>query len=152
MMKGLPLAYNKDMQEDKEATFDALDTVLACLDLFTRMFVTLKFRTDRMRAGALKGFANATDAADYLVKKGMPFRTAHEVIGALVLGCIKAGKALEDLSLAELKQYSDVFEGDVYDAISLETCVNGRALTGGPAPTATRAHIEEGWKLLEKFK
>ena len=147
-MKGIPLAYNKDMQEDKENTFDAVDTVLACVDMFTRMFTTLKFRTDNMRAGALKGFTNATDAADYLVKKGMPFRSAHAVIGALVLDCIKHNKALEDLTLEELRQYSGLFGEDVYAAVSLETCVDDRNLPGGPAPEATKAHIAAGKALL----
>ena len=148
VMKGIPLAYNKDMQEDKENTFDAVDTVLACVDMFTRMFTTLKFRTDNMRAGALKGFTNATDAADYLVKKGMPFRSAHAVIGALVLDCIKHNKALEDLTLEELRQYSDLFGEDVYAAVSLETCVDDRNLPGGPAPEATKTHIAAGKALL----
>ncbi len=150
MMKSLPLAYNKDMQEDKEATFDAVDTLLACTDMFTRMFTTLRFRTENMHAGAGKGFTNATDAADYLVKKGMPFRSAHAVIGALVLDCIKHNKALTDLSLAELQQYSELFGPDVFEAVSLEACVDGRALPGGPAPAATRAHLAEAAKLLER--
>ena len=142
MMKGLPLAYNKDMQEDKEAVFDALDTVNGCLSIFTRMFETLKFKTENMKLGAGRGFTNATDAADYLVKKGVPFRTAHEVIGKLVFACLKEGKALSDLSLAELQDVSPVFEADVYGAISLSACVEGRNLPGGPAPEAVLAHIE----------
>ncbi len=143
MMKGLPLAYNKDMQEDKEAAFDALDTLKACLEMFTRMISTATFRTDVMYAGAGRGFTNATDAADYLVKKGMPFRTAHEVIGALVLRCIHEGKAIADLTLAELKKISPLFDEDVYEAVRLETCVEGRALPGGPAPEAVKKHIEQ---------
>lgn len=147
VMKGLPLAYNKDMQEDKEAVFDALDTVNGCLTMFERMFATLTFRTDNMYRGAGRGFTNATDAADYLVKKGMPFRTAHEIIGALVLDCIQKKKAISDLTLEELKQYSDVFEDDVFDAVALETCVNDRLLPGGPAEDAVLAHIvlSEHW-------
>lgn len=140
-MKSLPLAYDKDMQEDKEATFDAVDTVTACLEVFTRMFATAQFRVETMRKAAALGFANATDAADYLVKRGLPFRSAHEVIGKLVLDCAKAGRAIEDCTLAELQTYSPLFDADVYDAISLECCVGGRSLPGGPAPEATKAHI-----------
>jgi argininosuccinate lyase len=151
MMKSLPLAYNKDMQEDKENTFDALDTVIACLDMFTRMFTTLRFRTGNMHKGAGKGFTNATDAADYLVKKGMPFRSAHAVIGSLVLDCIKQGKAIEELTLSELQSHSELFGEDVYEAISLHTCVEGRSLPGGPAPAATEAHIAQGRELLKKL-
>lgn len=147
MMKSLPLAYNKDMQEDKEATFDALDTVTACLDMFTRMFTTLTFNTEKMRMGAGRGFTNATDVADYLTKKGVPFRTAHEITGALVLGCIKAQRAIDELTLDELKAYSPVFENDVFDAIALDTCVDGRNVFGGPAANAVKAHITyaENW-------
>ncbi len=142
IMKGLPLAYNKDMQEDKEATFDALDTVLACLELFTQMFASLRFNAEAMRKGASRGFTNATDAADYLVKKGVPFRTAHEIIGALVLGCIERGAAIEDLTLEELQEFSKEFDEDIFEAISLDTCVAGRKLTGGPAPETVARHIE----------
>ncbi|MDL2217496.1 argininosuccinate lyase [Christensenellaceae bacterium OttesenSCG-928-M15] len=152
MMKNLPLAYNKDMQEDKEAAFDALDTVNGCLTMFTRMFETLTFRTDVMRMGAGRGFTNATDAADYLVKKGVPFRTAHEVIGKMVFMCLERKIALADLSLEELKAISPVFEQDVYEAISLEACVKGRNLVGGPAPQATRAHIALGEKWLKEMR
>ncbi len=141
IMKGLPLAYNKDMQEDKEATFDALDTVLACLELFTLMFASLKFKTGAMRKGASRGFTNATDAADYLVKKGVPFRTAHEIIGALVLSCIERGAAIEDLTLEELRAFSKEFDEDVFEAISLDACVAERKLAGGPAPGAVMEHI-----------
>ncbi len=143
MMKGLPLAYNKDMQEDKEAVFDAIDTVNGCLTIFQRMFSTLRFHTDRMYSGAGRGFTNATDAADYLVKKGVPFRTAHEIVGRLVLACLKDGKAIADLSLRELKDLSPAFEEDVFDSISLLACVEGRSLPGGPAAAAVEAHIEE---------
>ena len=142
VMKGLPLAYNKDMQEDKEAAFDALDTVLACLELFTQMFATLRFNTEAMRKGASRGFTNATDAADYLVKKGVPFRTAHEIIGALVLSCIERGVSIEDLTTAELRGFSKEFDEDVFGAISLDTCIAGRKLTGGPAPETVARHIE----------
>ena len=152
VMKGIPLAYNKDMQEDKESTFDAVDTVIACLDMFTRMYTTLRYREDRMHEGARHGFTNATDAADYLVKKGLPFRTAHEIIGALVLQCIKEGRALDDLTLEELRTHSSVFGEDYYEAISLKTCVEGRALTGGPAPAAVQAHIAQARELLKELE
>ena len=134
VMKGLPLAYNKDMQEDKEALFDARDTLIKCLSVFTGMFKTLRFRTDVMRRGASGGFTNATDAADYLVKKGLPFRDAHEVLGKLVLHCIGENKTLLDLPLEELRAFSPLFDEDVYTALSMETCVNARRLPGGPAP------------------
>lgn len=132
-MKGLPLAYNKDMQEDKEGVFDALDNVKMCLPIFSEMLRTSTIRKDKMYAGAGGGFTNATDAADYLVKKGMAFRDAHEVIGKLVLYCVTNQKTLEGLSLEEYKELSPVFEEDVYEAISLETCVNLRKVIGGPA-------------------
>ena len=148
MMKSLPLAYNKDMQEDKEATFDAIDTVTACLELFTRMFSTLRFRTDVMRQSTARGFTNATDAADYLVKKGLPFRSAHEVIGKLVLSCIAQNRAIEELSLDELKTFHDLFDEDVFSAISLEACVNDRNVIGGPSPEMTLLHIEEAASYL----
>ena len=143
MMKSLPLAYDKDMQEDKEALFDAHDTVYKCLMVFTAMLDTVKFRTERMERGAAGGFTNATDAADYLVKKGLPFRQAHEVVGRLVLDCIKHDKALLDLTIDELKQYSPLFDEDVYDAISLATCVNMRNVVGGPSPDAVSAALDE---------
>ena len=147
-LKGLPLAYNKDMQEDKEALFDARDTLVKCLNVFTGMFKTLKFRKDVMHAGAGGGFANATDAADYLVKKGLPFREAHEVLGRLVLHCIKENKALLDLPLAELKEFSPLFEQDVYDAISLETCIRQRNVPGGPAPAMVENTIRDNRDFL----
>ena len=137
-MKGLPLAYNKDMQEDKELTFDAIDTTKGCIALFTGMLRTLKFRTEVMRDSAMKGFTNATDAADYLVNHGVPFRDAHGIIGELVLYCIDRDKAIDELSLEELKSISPVFEADVFDAISLETCVNKRMTIGAPGPEAMR--------------
>lgn len=149
MMKGLPLAYNKDMQEDKELVFDALDTVNGCLPIFTKMFTTLRFRIENMYAGAGRGFTNATDAADYLVKKGVPFRTAHEIIGKLVFACLQDGKTIADLTLPELQALSPAFGEDVFQAISLEACVQGRSLPGGPAPEAVQAHIQEGRSWLE---
>ncbi len=135
-MKGLPLAYNKDMQEDKELTFDAIDTVKGCLALFTGMLSTMKFNKDIMEASAANGFTNATDAADYLVNKGVPFRDAHGIIGQLVLTCIDKGIALDKLSLEEYKSISPVFDDDIYDAISLATCVSKRNITGAPGKEA----------------
>ncbi len=140
-MKGIPLAYNKDMQEDKELTFDAIDTVKGCILLFTGMMKTIQFRKDVMEVSAMKGFTNATDAADYLVKHGVPFRDAHSIIGQLVLYCIKEDKAIDELSIDELKAISPVFEADVYDEISLETCVNKRLTYGAPGPDSMKQVI-----------
>ena len=130
-MKGIPLAYNKDMQEDKELTFDAYDTVKGCLALFTGMLATMKFNTDRMEASAKLGYTNATDAADYLVNHGVAFRDAHGIVGQLVLYGIEHGKALDDFTMEEFKTISPVFEEDIYEAISMETCVNKRLTKGG---------------------
>lgn len=132
-IKSLPLAYNKDMQEDKEATFDAIDTVKMCLPIFTDMLKTMKINKEKMYDGAGGGFTNATDAADYLVKKNLPFRDAHAVIGKLVLYCVNNNKNLEDMTLDEYKSVSPIFEDDIYEAISLETCVNKRNVIGGPS-------------------
>ena len=140
-MKGIPLAYNKDMQEDKELTVDAIDTVKGCILLFTGMMKTIQFRKDVMEVSAMKGFTNATDAADYLVKHGVPFRDAHSIIGQLVLYCIKENKAIDELSIDELKAISPVFEADVYDEISLETCVNKRLTFGAPGPDSMKQVI-----------
>ena len=147
VMKGLPLAYNKDMQEDKEPVFDALDTVEMCLPVFARMLDTMTVRTDNMRAAAGKGFINATDCADYLTKKGMPFRDAYTVTGRLVADCTARGKTLEELTLEELRAFSDLFEEDVYEALKLENCMALRSSFGGPAAGETRRQIEE----LERF-
>ena len=133
-MKGIPLAYNKDMQEDKELSFDAFDTAKGCISLFKGMIDTMKFNNKRMEASAKNGFTNATDAADYLVKKGVPFREAHGIVGQLVLMCIEKNIALDDLSLDEYKKISPVFEEDVYEAISLKTCVEKRLTLGAPGP------------------
>ncbi len=133
-MKGIPLAYNKDMQEDKEVAFDAMETVQNCLLLFTGMIRTMKFRKDRMAKSAMNGFTNATDAADYLVNKGVPFRDAHGIIGRLVLYCIDKNTSIDALSLKELKEISDIFEDDIYDAVSLKTCVEKRLTIGAPGP------------------
>jgi len=151
-MKGLPLAYNKDMQEDKEAIFDAVDTVKMCLPVFTKMIQTMKVHKENMYKGAQGGFTNATDVADYLVKKGLPFREAHEVVGKMVLYCIQNNKSLDQLSLEEYKACSDIFEKDVYQAISLEQCVEGRNLPGGPAKATVMKSIEIGKEYIKKFK
>ncbi|MCM1256669.1 MAG: argininosuccinate lyase [Roseburia sp.] len=135
-MKGIPLAYNKDMQEDKELTFDAIDTVKGCLALFDGMLSTMKFNRETMRKSANQGFTNATDAADYLVNHGIPFRDAHGIIGQIVLYCIDKGIAIDDMSLEELKKFSDVFEADVYEAVSMETCVDKRLTMGAPGREA----------------
>ena len=140
-MKGLPLAYNKDMQEDKEPVFDAIDTVEMCLPVFAAMLDTMTVRTDNMRKAAGKGFINATDCADYLTKKGMPFRDAYTVTGKLVAACTAQGKTLEELTLEELKAVSDLFEEDVYDAINLENCMALRNSYGGPAVSETTRQI-----------
>ena len=137
-MKGLPLAYNKDMQEDKEGVFDALDTVIDCLTLFTGMVKTMKFRKDVMEKSAAKGFTNATDAADYLVNHGVPFRDAHGIIGQLVLTCLDKGISLDELPLEDYKAISPVFEEDIYDAISMKTCVEKRMTLGAPGEYITR--------------
>nr|WP_325185285.1 argininosuccinate lyase [uncultured Oscillibacter sp.] len=147
VMKGLPLAYNKDMQEDKEPVFDALDTVEMCLPVFARMLDTMTVRTDNMRAAAGKGFINATDCADYLTKKGMPFRDAYTVTGRLVADCTARGKTLEELTLEELRAFSDLFGEDVYEALKLENCMALRSSFGGPAAGETRRQIQE----LERF-
>lgn len=135
-MKGIPLAYNKDMQEDKEFTFDAIDTVKGCISLFKGMINTMRFNKDRMEASAKHGFTNATDAADYLVKHGVPFRDAHGIVGQLVLYCIDKGIPLDDMTLDEFKAISPVFEDDIYEAISLKTCVEKRLTIGAPSATA----------------
>lgn len=150
-MKGLPLAYNKDMQEDKEAFFDARDTLIKALSVFTEMLKTVSFKKDNMEKGAALGFTNATDCADYLVKKGVPFRDAHKVIGNLVAYCLKNDKALLDLTLDNLRDFHPAFEEDVFDAISVETCVNTRRVIGGPAPDMVQKSIENGERLLKGY-
>ena len=141
-MKGIPLAYNKDMQEDKELSFDAFDTAKGCIALFTGMLDTMKFNNDVMRKSANNGFTNATDAADYLVKHGVPFRDAHGIVGQIVLYCLHKGIAIDDMKLEELKAISPVFEEDIYDAISMETCVNTRCTIGAPSKTSMEAVIK----------
>ncbi|MBO7344384.1 MAG: argininosuccinate lyase [Clostridia bacterium] len=142
MLKGLPLAYNKDMQEDKESVFDAADTVDMCLDVFAPMVATMKVLTENMKLAAQKGFINATDLADYLVKKGLPFRSAYKICGQIVGDCIKCGQVLETLSIDEYKKYSDLFETDLYEEISLETCVKKRISEGGTSPESVAKQIE----------
>ena len=146
-MKGIPLAYNKDMQEDKEVTFDAIETVKNCLVLFNGMLATMRFNNKIMEVSAMKGFTNATDAADYLVNKGVPFRDAHGIIGQLVLYCIEKNTSIDALSIEELKAISPVFEGDIYEAVSLETCVEKRLTIGAPGKTA----MEEVIRLNKEF-
>ena len=150
-MKGIPLAYNKDMQEDKECIFDAVDTVKLCIPVFEKMIATMKINSDSMYKGAGGGFTNATDAADYLVKKGMPFRQAHEVIGKMVAYALGADKALSEFTMEEFKNCSEIIEEDIYDAISLETCVNERKVIGGPAKQAVEAAIKTGEEFIGKF-
>lgn len=142
MMKGLPLAYNKDMQEDKEQIFDAVDTVKQVLPVFTHMLETTTFHKETMRKGAAQGFTNATDLADYLVKRGIPFRSAHEIVGKMVAKALCENKALDDFTLKEMKEFSPQIQEDIFDAISLTTCVNDRKVTGGPAPAAVALEIK----------
>lgn len=142
IMKGLPLTYNKDMQEVQEAMFDCIETIKAVLPPFTGMMKTMTIRKDNMEAAALGGFTNATDLADYLVKKGLPFRETHAISGKLVHYCIENGISLADVPLDKLKEFSEAFEEDVYDAISLKTCVEGRKLVGGPNPETVRIYLE----------
>ena len=151
-LKGLPLTYNKDMQEDKEGLFDARDTLIKSLMVFTAMLSTCTFRTENMARSAEGGFTNATDAADYLVKKGMAFRDAHAVIGHLVLHCVKENKAILDLSLEELKTFSELFEEDVYEACSMHACVTLRDVTGGPAPGRVQETVAAGERFLAEFE
>ena len=152
VMKGLPLAYNKDMQEDKEPVFDAIDTVEMCLPVFAAMLDTMTVRTDNMRKAAGHGFINATDCADYLTKKGMPFRDAYTVTGHLVAQCTARGKTLEELTLEELKAVSELFEADVYDALNLENCMALRSSYGGPAVAETARQIGEIEQFIQKIK
>lgn len=147
VMKGIPLAYNKDMQEDKEALFDGLDTALLSLQTFNGMIKTMKVKKANMKKSAAGGFTNATDVADYLVKKGMAFRSAHEVVGKIVLYCITKDIAIDDLNMEEFKNFSPIFEEDIYKAIDLLTCVEERSVIGGPSSSSVKTQIE----VLEKF-
>ena len=141
-LKGLPLAYNKDMQEDKESVFDACDTALLCLDVMTPMIATMRAKTENMKRAAQKGFINATDLADYLVKKGMPFRTAYKLSGGLVAKCIREGRVLEELSLEEYRAESELFDEDVFEAIDLAVCVEKRISEGGTSVASVEKQIE----------
>lgn len=152
MLKGLPLAYNKDMQEDKEAIFDAVDNVKLCLKTFIPMLETMTVNKENMRNAAARGFINATDCADYLVKKGLPFRDAYKITGTLVGYCIKNNLTLETLPIEEYKKMSELFDNDVYDAISLETCVNQRISEGAPSPVSVEKQIAETKKELEELR
>lgn len=149
VMKSLPLAYNKDMQEDKEALFDAIDTVKGCLMVFTPMVQTMRVRPDKMAKAARGGFTNATEVADYLAKKGIPFRKAHEIVGRLVLDCIQKGKSLDELNIVEYKEASELIEDDIYDAINIEKCVAARNVPGGPAPAAVAESVRLAKKWLD---
>ena len=149
VMKGLPLAYNKDLQEDKEAVFDAVDTVKICLDTFTPMLDTMRVLRSHMRAAASKGFINATDCADYLVRKGMPFRDAYKITGRLVARCIEKGCTLETLPLDEYRALSGLFGEDVYDAIALDRCLNGRTAFGGPSADSVKAQLADLTRFLD---
>ncbi|OOM80779.1 argininosuccinate lyase [Clostridium sp. BL-8] len=152
VMKGIPLAYNKDMQEDKEALFDGIDTATLSLKTFCGMIKTMRVKKDNMRKGAALGFTNATDVADYLVKKGMPFRNAHEVVGEIVLACIKENKMIEELSLEEFKVFSPIFEDDIYHAIDLLTCVEERKVIGGPSTESVKMQISALENFINEFK
>lgn len=151
-MKGIPLAYNKDMQEDKEAVFDAVDTVLMCVDTFAPMLETARVLKENMRNAAAKGFINATDCADYLVYKGLPFRDAYKATGELVALCIDKGLTLETLPIAEYKKVCDIFDTDVYEAIDLDNCVKKRTVKGGPSPECVLREIEAMEKKLDERK
>ncbi|MBP3362115.1 MAG: argininosuccinate lyase [Clostridia bacterium] len=140
-MKGIPLAYNKDMQEDKEPIFDSVDTVKMCLPVFIDMLASMKVKKDKMLQGAKGGFTNATDAADYLVKKGVPFREAHGIVGRMVFYAIENEKNLDDFTMEEFKEFSEKIDDDIYNAISMDTCVNERKLVGGPAKEAVNSAI-----------
>lgn len=151
MMKGLPLAYNKDMQEDKEAIFDAIDNVKLCVKTFTPMLATMRVIKENMRNAAARGFINATDCADYLVKKGMPFRDAYKITGTLVAECISKGLTLETLPLEDYRKMTELFADDVYEAISLDTCVRERKSYGGPSPEAVAVQIANAEKELDSL-
>ena len=148
-LKGLPLAYNKDMQEDKEAVFDAVDTVKMCLQVFTGMIATLKANPDNMKRAAQKGFINATDLADYLVKKGMPFRSAYKISGSLVAACIRENTVLEELPLERYQELSELFDNDLYEAIDLKTCVEKRISEGGTSVASVLAQVEYVKSILD---
>lgn len=149
MMKGLPLAYNKDMQEDKEAIFDAVDTVKLCLPVFTNMIKTMKIKEENMARGATGGFTNATDLADYLVKNGVPFRSSHAIVGKMVAKAVERGCDLDEFTLEEMKEFSELIKEDIYEAISIKTCVNERNVIGGPAREQVIKEINSGYEILK---
>lgn len=149
-MKGIPLAYNKDMQEDKEFTFDAIDTVKGCIALFNGMIATMSFCKDNMEKSAKNGFTNATDAADYLVNNGVPFRDAHGIVGRLVLACIEKNISLDEMSLEEYQEISPVFKEDIYEAISMKNCVEKRNTIGAPGEAAMKQVLALHKKYLEE--
>ncbi len=151
VVKGTPLAYNKDLQEDKEALFDAIDTVLACLEIFIPLLQTLKFNRDKMRQACSEGYLNATDVADYLAKKGLPFRDAHEVVGKVVKYAIDQGLRLEELSLPQWQEFSPLFESDILEMVQIEACIAARASQGGTAPAQVREAVKRSRELLDKF-
>lgn len=148
-MKGLPLAYNKDMQEDKEAVFDALDTVKMCLPVFTKMLSTMRVNKERMNEGAKGGFTNATDIADYLVKKGVPFRSSHEIVGKMVARAVETKRDLDEFTLSEMQEFSPLIESDIYHAIDIVTCVEKRNIVGGPAKEQVEKEIKNGYAFLK---
>ncbi|MCF0146009.1 MAG: argininosuccinate lyase, partial [Eubacterium sp.] len=150
VMKGLPLAYNKDLQEDKEGFFDAVDTTILCLKLYTGMLGSLTFRRENLERASLQGFTNATDAADYLVRKGVPFRDAHRIIGNMVVDCLNKGCSLEDLPLESMRSFSEAFDQDIYEALSLKSCVERRNTEGAPGPAAMKKTIARNRACLEK--
>ena len=152
MMKGLPLAYNKDMQEDKEAIFDAVDTLSLCLTTITPMLDTMRTLPANMRRAAAAGFINATDCADYLTRKGMPFRDAYKLTGQMVADCIAQGTVLEELTLEQFRQYSPLFEQDIYQAVDLVNCCEGRTSYGGPSAASVRLQIQQAQQALEAWE
>ena len=152
MMKGLPLAYNKDMQEDKEAIFDAVDTLSLCLTTITPMLDTMRTLPANMRRAAAAGFINATDCADYLTKKGMPFRDAYKLTGQMVADCIASGKVLEELTLDQFQGYSPLFGHDVYQAIDLVNCCEGRTSYGGPSAASVKGQIAQALDALDAWE
>ncbi len=152
MLKGLPLAYNKDMQEDKEAVFDSVDNIKSCLEIFEKMLATTKFNTENMEKGAKLGYTNATDVADYLVKKGVPFRETHKISGEIVFYCIQKGVTLDEITLEEYNKFSPLFEKDIYEAIDLKNCVERREITGSPSSTAVKEVIEINERFLYAIK
>ena len=149
MMKGLPLAYNKDMQEDKEAIFDAVDTVKLCLPVFTNMIKTMTIKEEKMARGATGGFTNATDLADYLVKKGVPFRSSHAIVGKMVAAAVARGCDLDEFTLEEMKEFSELIDTDIYEAIAIKTCVDERNVIGGPAREQVIKEIKNGYDILK---